>query len=459
MPFVIYERLMLRKPFFHIRISATITSKLLSIERPTMTDSQPINPDVNITDTTNNNTDKNFNNSTDKNLNNDINKNDDVLDYLSVDDYDYELPDSLIARYPLAQRSASKLLYVAKNNQKNTDSQILDKQFSELPDLLNTGDLIVFNDTKVMKARLFGQKDTGGKIEVLIERLVELSDLDGATLHLQTTDGATVSQEHIALCHVKASKAPKLGQRLQIADGHMQAVMIGRQDNLFILAFEASILPDLERYGELPIPPYFERHADATDNTRYQTVFHDPAKLASVAAPTASLHFDELVLDKLAAKGINTAFVTLHVGAGTFAPVKTDNLLNHTMHSEYAHLPQTTADLINQTHANGKQVIAIGTTVTRVLETAYQKTAVNGQALSSWAGDTDIFIYPGFKFGVIDKLFTNFHLPKSTLLMLVSAFAGKAAIEQAYQHAINTEYRFFSYGDAMLLDKKIQLQE
>ena len=165
------------------------------------------------------------------------------------------------------------------------------------------------------------------------------------------------------------------------------------------------------------------------------------------------------MLDKLAAKGINTAFVTLHVGAGTFAPVKTDNLLNHTMHSEYAHLPQTTADLINQTHANGKQVIAIGTTVTRVLETAYQKTAVNGQALSSWAGDTDIFIYPGFKFGVIDKLFTNFHLPKSTLLMLVSAFAGKAAIEQAYQHAINTQYRFFSYGDAMLLDKKIQLQE
>jgi len=225
---------MLRKPFFHIRISATITSKLLSIERPTMTDSQPINPDINLTDTTNNNTDKNFNNSTDKNLNNDINKNDDVLDYLSVDDYDYELPDSLIARYPLTQRSASKLLYVAKNKQENTDCQILDKQFFELPDLLNTGDLIVFNDTKVMKARLFGQKDTGGKIEVLIERLVELSDLDGAALHLQTTDGAIVSQEHIALCHIKASKAPKLGQRLQIADGHMQAVMIGRQDNLFI---------------------------------------------------------------------------------------------------------------------------------------------------------------------------------------------------------------------------------
>ncbi len=376
-----------------------------------------------------------------------------VLDYLSVDDYDYELPDSLIARYPLAQRSASKLLYLATDNQKNTAS-VQDRLFAELPDLLNAGDLIVFNDTKVMKARLFGQKDTGGKIEVLIERLVNLSDLDVTTLHVETIDDTAVNKEHIALCHVKASKAPKLGQRVSLADGHMNAVMIGRQDNLFILAFEAPILPHLELYGELPIPPYFERHADDTDNTRYQTVFHDPAKLASVAAPTASLHFDESVLNQLTEKGINTAFVTLHVGAGTFAPVKTDNLLNHTMHSEYAHLPQATADLINQTHANGNQVIAIGTTVTRVLETAYQKTAVEGQPLSSWSGDTDIFIYPGFKFGVIDRLLTNFHLPKSTLLMLVSAFSGKAAIEHAYQHAIEKQYRFFSYGDAMLLDKK-----
>ena len=417
-----------------------------------MTDSQPVNLDTTCTDTAEKDLDK----SSVKNTNKMLDKNAETLEYLSVDDYDYELPDSLIARYPLAQRSASKLLYLATNQQKDSDSQIIDKQFSELADLLNAGDLIVFNDTKVMKARLFGQKDTGGKIEVLIERLVNISDLDSTVLQLETTDGKSIDQEHIALCHVKASKAPKLGQRLEIADGHMQAVVIGRQENLFILAFEALILPDLERYGELPIPPYFERHADATDNTRYQTVFHDPAKLASVAAPTASLHFDKFVLDKLAAKGIHTAFVTLHVGAGTFAPVKTDNLLNHTMHSEYAHLPQVTADLINQTHANGKQVIAIGTTVTRVLETAYQKTAVNGQALSSWAGDTDIFIYPGFRFGVIDKLLTNFHLPKSTLLMLVSAFAGKAPIEQAYQHAINNYYRFFSYGDAMLLDKKIK---
>ena len=401
-----------------------------------MTDSQLTDLDNNLTTHANNN------------------KSDDVLEYLSVDDYNYELPDQLIARYPLAQRSASKLLYLKASNKKDDISQIEDKLFSELPELLNTGDLIVFNDTKVMKARLFGQKDTGGKVEVLIERLVDIADLNGKTVDLAMLDDTLGTEKYIALCHVKASKAPKLGQRLVLADNHMNCVMIGRQENLFILAFDAPILPDLERHGELPIPPYFERHADATDNTRYQTVFHDPAKLASVAAPTASLHFDEIVLAKLAAKGINTAFVTLHVGAGTFAPVKTDNLLNHTMHSEYAHLPQTTADLINQTHANGKQVIAIGTTVTRVLETAHQKTAINGQALASWSGDTDIFIYPGFKFGVIDKLLTNFHLPKSTLLMLVSAFAGKASIEQAYKHAIKTQYRFFSYGDAMLLDKK-----
>ncbi|WP_227430747.1 tRNA preQ1(34) S-adenosylmethionine ribosyltransferase-isomerase QueA [Psychrobacter sp. I-STPA6b] len=355
--------------------------------------------------------------------------------YLSVNDYDYNLPDSLIARYPLAQRSASRLLSV--NN-----TQIQDKQFTDLPDLLNTGDLIVFNDTKVMKARLFGQKDTGGKVEVLVERL---------------TDDPTLTQgrAHVALCHVRASKAPKLAQMLQLADGNMHCEMIGRFENLFILAFDAPILPNLEKYGELPIPPYFERHADETDNTRYQTVFHDPSKLASVAAPTASLHFDDNVLQRLEDKGIQRAFVTLHVGAGTFAPVKTDNLLEHTMHSEYAHLPQATADLILQTKQAGRQVIAVGTTVTRVLETAYQKTVDTHRPLSTWSGDTDIFIYPGFKFGVVDRLITNFHLPKSTLLMLVSAFAGKQNIENAYQHAINEQYRFFSYGDAMLLDKAI----
>ena len=367
--------------------------------------------------------------------------------YLSVADYDYELPDEYIARYPLAERSASRLMYLPASNMAQTDgtADIQDKNFADLPDLLEAGDLIVFNDTKVMKARLFGQKDTGGKVEVLVERLTDDVEF--------TTDENGQNFHNVALCHVRASKAPKLGQTLVLGDGHMECVMIGRHENLFILSFKNPILPDLEQYGELPIPPYFERHADETDNVRYQTVFHDPTKLASVAAPTASLHFDDKVLQQLEDKGVNTAYVTLHVGAGTFAPVKTDNLLNHTMHSEYANLPQDTADLINQTHQNGNKVIAIGTTVTRVLETAYQKTANDQGEVSAWSGDTDIFIYPGFKFGVIDKLLTNFHLPKSTLLMLVSAFAGKAPIEQAYEHAVAQKYRFFSYGDAMLLER------
>ena len=367
--------------------------------------------------------------------------------YLSVADYDYELPDEYIARYPLAERSASRLMYLPASHTAQTDDtfDIQDKNFADLPDLLEAGDLIVFNDTKVMKARLFGQKDTGGKVEVLVERLTDDVEF--------TTDENGQNFHNVALCHVRASKAPKLGQTLVLGDGHMECVMIGRHENLFILSFKNPILPDLEQYGELPIPPYFERHADETDNVRYQTVFHDPTKLASVAAPTASLHFDDKVLQQLADKGVNTAYVTLHVGAGTFAPVKTDNLLNHTMHSEYANLPQDTADLINQTHQNGNKVIAIGTTVTRVLETAYQKTANDQGEVSAWSGDTDIFIYPGFKFGVIDKLLTNFHLPKSTLLMLVSAFAGKAPIEQAYEHAVAQKYRFFSYGDAMLLER------
>ena len=367
--------------------------------------------------------------------------------YLSVADYDYELPDEYITRYPLAERSASRLMYLPASNMAQTDgtADIQDKNFADLPDLLDAGDLIVFNDTKVMKARLFGQKDTGGKVEVLVERLTDDVEF--------TTDENGQSFDNVALCHVRASKAPKLGQTLVLGDGHMKCVMIGRHENLFILSFKNPILPDLEQYGELPIPPYFERHADETDNVRYQTVFHDPTKLASVAAPTASLHFDDKVLQQLEDKGVNTAYVTLHVGAGTFAPVKTDNLLNHTMHSEYANLPQDTADLINQTHQNGNKVIAIGTTVTRVLETAYQKTANDQGEVSAWSGDTDIFIYPGFKFGVIDKLLTNFHLPKSTLLMLVSAFAGKAPIEQAYEHAVAQKYRFFSYGDAMLLER------
>ncbi|MDO4450294.1 MAG: tRNA preQ1(34) S-adenosylmethionine ribosyltransferase-isomerase QueA [Moraxella sp.] len=340
-------------------------------------------------------------------------------------DFDYHLPDELIARYPLAVRSHSRLLHVH-------DGVCDDLVFSDLPNLLNQGDLLVLNDTKVMKARLFGVKDTGGAVEVLIERIIN-------------------HQEHIAHCHVRASRALKPGQRVSLADGHMGATMCGRDENLFVLQFDAPILADLERYGQMPIPPYFEREADDTDDMRYQTVFHDPAKQASVAAPTASLHFDDKIMQELNDKGVEMAFVTLHVGAGTFAPVKSDDLTGHVMHAEYAHLPQATADKINQTHQNGKKVIAVGTTVTRVLETAHLH-RVNGR-LTEFCGDTQIFIYPPYEFGVVDRLITNFHLPKSTLLMLVSAFAGMEHIKQAYEHAINQQYRFFSYGDAMLLDK------
>ncbi|WP_323842217.1 MULTISPECIES: tRNA preQ1(34) S-adenosylmethionine ribosyltransferase-isomerase QueA [unclassified Moraxella] len=358
---------------------------------------------------------------------------------IHINDFDYHLPDHLIARYPLDVRSDSRLLHIK-------GGQIFDRHFCELPDLLNTGDLIVFNDTKVMKARLFGQKQTGGKIEILVERIIA----DNSDYH------AILNNDYpfLALCHIKASKAPKTGNILHINNSPTSLCVLGRLDNLFIVGFNSPILQVLEKFGELPIPPYFERLADDKDDTRYQTVFHNPKKLASVASPTASLHFDDNILNALKNKGINTAFVTLNVGAGTFAPVKTDNILAHKMHKEYAELPQATADLINQTKQNGKQVIAVGTTVTRVLETAYLSVKSGKQpTLSAWAGDTDIFIYPPFEFGVVDRLVTNFHLPKSTLLMLVSAFVGTDVIKEAYAHAIKSEYRFFSYGDAMILDR------
>ncbi|MDO4440640.1 MAG: tRNA preQ1(34) S-adenosylmethionine ribosyltransferase-isomerase QueA [Moraxella sp.] len=340
-------------------------------------------------------------------------------------DFDYHLPDELIARYPLTVRSSSRLLHVSGD-------RCTDLAFTDLPNLLNKGDLLVLNDTKVMKARLFGVKDTGGAVEVLIERIID-------------------HDSHIAHCHVRSSRALKMGQRVALADGAMTATMMGRADNLFVLQFDAPILADLERFGQMPIPPYFERQADDTDDTRYQTVFHDPTKQASVAAPTASLHFDDEILDELKNKGVEIAFVTLHVGAGTFAPVKADDLSDHIMHAEYAHLPQATADKINTTKERGGQVIAVGTTVTRTLETAHLH-RVDGR-LAEFSGDTQIFIYPPYEFGVVDRLITNFHLPKSTLLMLVSAFAGTDNIKQAYAHAIAQKYRFFSYGDAMLLDR------
>lgn len=341
---------------------------------------------------------------------------------MQLSDFSYTLPDALIARYPLTSRSASRLLYLKANG------QIEDTVIKQLPELLQAGDVLILNDTRVIKARLQGKRASGGAVEVLVERI---------------TGTDTV------LAHVKSSNAPKAGATLFLANGQIEAEVLGRQHNLFELRFNQPVLPALEQFGALPIPPYFNRAADATDDERYQTVFHDPAKAASVAAPTASLHFDDGLLQALKDKGIQTAFVTLHVGAGTFQPVRTDNIVDHVMHSEWGEVPQDTVDLICQTKAAGKKVIAVGTTATRALESAAK---ANAGVLQAWSGETDIFIYPGYTFKVIDRLLTNFHLPESTLLMLVSALAGRKQVLNAYQHAIAQQYRFFSYGDAMLID-------
>lgn len=344
---------------------------------------------------------------------------------MQLSDFSYDLPDELIARYPLAKRSASRLLHL------NAQGQTKDCTIAQLPELLQAGDLLVLNDTRVIKARLHGKRASGGAVEVLVERITG-------------TD--------TALAHVKASNSPKAGATLYLADSQLEAQVEGRQNNLYALRFNQPVLQALEQFGALPIPPYFNRAADETDDERYQTVFHNPDKAASVAAPTASLHFDDELLTALAQKGIDKAFVTLHVGAGTFQPVRTDNIAEHVMHSEWGEVPQATVELVEKTKANGGKIIAVGTTATRALESAAK--ANNGE-LKAWSGETDIFIYPGYRFKVIDRLLTNFHLPESTLLMLVSALAGREPVLQAYAHAIQEKYRFFSYGDAMLIDRKI----
>ncbi|MFT4021078.1 MAG: tRNA preQ1(34) S-adenosylmethionine ribosyltransferase-isomerase QueA [Acinetobacter sp.] len=342
---------------------------------------------------------------------------------MQLSDFNFDLPDHLIARYPLPTRSASRLLHL------NAQGKYTDRMFTDIVDLLDEGDLLVLNDTKVMKARLKGKRSTGGQVEVLVERMLD---------------------HQIAHCHIKASNTPKAGTELFIGEDAIPVTVQGRHENLFVVEFSQPILSVLDRYGQLPIPPYFNREAEEIDTERYQTVFHDPQKIASVAAPTASLHFDETLLQKLAQKGIQTTFVTLHVGAGTFLPVRTNDIENHTMHSEWCDVPEQTAKLIQETQARGNKVIAVGTTATRALESAAQ--AHHGQ-LAAWTGDTQIFIYPGYQFCVVDRMITNFHLPESTLLMLVSALSSRDNILNAYRHAVDAEYRFFSYGDAMLIDR------
>jgi len=337
---------------------------------------------------------------------------------MQTSDFDYFLPENLIAQFPLEQRTASRLLHVAGN-------ELIDRNFTDLVGLLNKNDLLIFNDTKVIPARLHGQKETGGKAEVLIERVID---------------------EHHVLAHVRASKSPRQGSIL-ILESEIKAEMLGRQGELFKLKFnsEQTVFALLDKYGHMPLPPYIVRDDEAEDQQRYQTVY--AKEPGAVAAPTAGLHFDDVMLQQLKDKGINFAYVTLHVGAGTFQPVRCDNILDHKMHSEYVEVSQQVVDQINKTRQQGGRVVAVGTTAVRSIESA----AMSGE-LKSFSSDTDIFIYPGYKFKVIDALVTNFHLPQSTLLMLVSALAGYDNMMAAYVHAVESEYRFFSYGDAMFIE-------
>jgi len=333
-------------------------------------------------------------------------------------DFTYLLPDSLIAQKPLAERDASRLLCMDKNS-----GHLTDRQFTDFIDLINDRDLLVFNDTKVIPARLYGKKQSGGKIEILIERLLD---------------------DHHAVAHVKASKSPKAGAIIELDQGYNCTVQ-GRADDLFILEFaNMTVMALLDLIGHIPLPPYITRADDASDLTRYQTVFAKEA--GAVAAPTAGLHFNDALMAKIEALNIATAFVTLHVGSGTFQPVRAENLADHIMHKEYFAVSQATVDAVQRTRAKGGRVIAIGTTAVRALESA----STSGQ-LSAGFGDTALFITPGYTFKSVDALLTNFHLPESTLLMLISAFAGYDEIRNAYQHAIKESYRFFSYGDAMFL--------
>ena len=348
---------------------------------------------------------------------------------LTLNDFDYTLPPDLIAQAPLAQRSASRLLVV--HPPMEGAEVLVDRNFADLPALIGPQDLLVFNDTRVIHARVRGSKASGGQIEVLIERAIG---------------------PHEALAQVRASKSPRSGSTLRLADA-FDVEVLGRVGEFYHLRFPAheNLFELLERHGKLPLPPYIQRAAGDDDESRYQTVF--ARSPGSVAAPTAGLHFDEATLAQVRARGAQCAWLTLHVGAGTFQPVRVDNLDEHRMHRERYFIPPQTVDAIARTRAAGGRVIAVGTTSLRALEAA----AHNG-ALGAGEGETEIFILPGFKFQVADALLTNFHLPKSTLLMLVSAFAGREPIRRAYAHAIAARYRFFSYGDAMLLTRNQDAQ-
>jgi S-adenosylmethionine:tRNA ribosyltransferase-isomerase len=345
---------------------------------------------------------------------------------MKTSDFSFELPDELIARYPNEVRSSSRLLCLM-------DGQTEHKQFTDLLNLVNPGDLMVFNNTRVIPARLFGQKQSGGKLEALIER---------------------VTGENTALSHIRSSRSPKPGATI-LLEG-LEVEITGRQDALFELTFKlptgTNLVNWLEDVGHMPLPPYMEREDELSDRERNHTVYNKTP--GAVAAPTAGLHFDDALLNALKDKGVNVAFVTLHVGAGTFQPVKVDDVHSHEMHSEYLEVDQETCDAVNETRANGKRVVAVGTTSVRSLESASMVSDDNPNGeIRPFIGDTTIFIFPGYQFKSVDALVTNFHLPESTLIMLVSAFAGRGPVLNAYNEAVANDYRFFSYGDAMFLTR------
>jgi len=344
-------------------------------------------------------------------------------------DFFYHLPDSLIAREPASERRGSRLLAVD-----GASRHITHHQFPELPAFIEAGDLMIFNDTRVIPARVFGKKASGGNVEILVERLLD---------------------SYRILAHTRASKSPKPGSVIILDEG-TEVQVVARHDALFELAFTGSetALEVLERAGHMPLPPYIDRADDDADRERYQTVYGK--NKGAVAAPTAGLHFDQPLLDELTAKGVQIAFVTLHVGAGTFQPVRVDDIHQHHMHSEVMDVPQSVCDLVNATRAAGKRVIAVGTTSVRCLESAAQFGEAAGApagVLTPYQGETSIFIYPGYRFRIVDALVTNFHLPESTLLMLVSAFCGYTLAMSAYAKAVEEQYRFFSYGDAMFITR------
>ena len=343
-------------------------------------------------------------------------------------DFTFELPEELIAQQPVAERTASRLLVLDGET-----GLYQDRLFTDLLDYLKPDDVLVFNNTEVIPARLHGKKSTGGKIEVLVERILD---------------------QHTALAHVRASKSPKPGTLLSF-DRDIQAEVTGRDGDLFIIEFKttASVLDTLNDIGHMPLPPYIQRDDEDFDQERYQTVYAQTP--GAVAAPTAGLHFDKKMLAQIADKGIEQIHITLHVGAGTFQPVRVDDLKDHHMHKEWIELSEENCKKLNDAKKQGRRVIAVGTTSVRCLESAAQFSDKQGE-LQAYRGETDIFITPGYEFKVVDALITNFHLSESTLLMLVSAFAGYENIKNAYQHAIKEKYRFFSYGDAMFLTKQPQ---